>query len=160
MGRELASTLDWAFSARKTALIIALSLLTGGCYPVIILLLFGNPARFGILHSLFAQASAAVGAAIPLSPGYVGTLHSTMLQGLSMIGVAEERARALAILFHAVNYIPVTLAGLWLYFTMNVSIKDIRAGRERMEERETARAAAEPAAAPEARGTQMHDERT
>ncbi len=134
IGREIASTIDWAFSARKAGLVLLYSLLTSSCYPLIILLLYGDVEKLGLLGSMFAQAAASVGAAIPLAPGYVGTLHSMMLQGLSMLGIVGDRARALAILFHAVNYIPVTLAGLWLYFKMNLSMQEISAARRQMEQ--------------------------
>jgi len=91
---------------------------------------------FGFLHGLFAQAFAALGAAIPLAPGYVGTLHAIFLQGLVLCGVERDKAGAATIIFHAVAYITVTLLGLYYYFRFQVKFKDISKASDEIEKNE------------------------
>ncbi|MFP4418511.1 MAG: lysylphosphatidylglycerol synthase transmembrane domain-containing protein [Chitinispirillaceae bacterium] len=134
MGSEIASTLDWLFSVKRSSAIFLYTVLTSICYPMIMLVLIEPAADFGIISALFIQAAASVGSAIPLSPGYVGTLHAVMLQGLSYLGIESDRARAIAILYHAINYIPVTLIGIWYFFRVKLSLDDIREAKERLQE--------------------------
>jgi uncharacterized membrane protein YbhN (UPF0104 family) len=77
------------------------------------------------LDSLFAQAFAACGSAIPLAPGAVGTLHAVLLQGLVITGMEAGKARALVVLYHAVGYVALTTIGLVFFLTMNVKFKEI-----------------------------------
>ncbi len=134
IGSETASTLNWLFSSRRTANVVIYTFLTSICYPLILLVLIEPANNFGLASSLFIQAAASIGAAIPLSPGYVGTLHAVMLQGLSYLGIEGDKARALAIIYHAINYIPVTLLGIWYFFRVNLSLDDIREAKSRLQE--------------------------
>jgi len=92
------------------------------CYALSVLALI-QEKNFGILQALFAQAFAALGAAIPLAPGYVGTLHAFMLEGLALCGVGRDKAQAITILYHAVPYITITALGLYYFFKLNVTFK-------------------------------------
>jgi hypothetical protein len=83
---------------------------------------------------MFAQACAVMGAAIPLSPGYVGTLHATLLEGLSYLGQSREKARAIAILYHALAYIPVTTVGLVYFFRTDLRFRDLSHAKEDLKE--------------------------
>jgi len=56
-----------------------------------------------------------IGVMIPSSPGYVGTFHYAMIQGLALYAVPREPALGFAIVIHLMNYLPVTGLGL-LYF--------------------------------------------
>jgi glycosyltransferase 2 family protein len=129
IGRELISNLDWTFSLKRTAGIAVLSIGIVSCYAVMTWVLVHENA-FGFLHGLFSQAFAAMGAAIPLTPGYVGTLHAVFLQGLMLCGVTRESAVAATIVFHAVSWITVTMLGLYYYFRMNAKLKDIAKSSE------------------------------
>ncbi len=124
---EVTLNLSWLHSPSKVILVTIYSLLTIATYPVMILILSKNPGTsFALIEASFAQAAAAFGSAIPLAPGYVGTVHAAMYSALAMFNYNPDSARALTILYHAVNYIIITLLGLFFYFTMsNVSLKDI-----------------------------------
>ena len=127
--KELASTFKWLSSIQRVVIVTLLSFLTLLCYPIMIILLAENAdIPFGILEGMFAQAFAAFGAAIPLAPGYVGTIHAVMLQGLEILGMNGDKARALVIIYHAVNYILITIVGLYFFFRMKLSIKEISTG--------------------------------
>jgi uncharacterized protein (TIRG00374 family) len=132
--KELATTLIWLKSPKRAFITICLSFLTLLCYPVMIIVLAGDAGiPFGLLEGMFAQAFAAFGAAIPLAPGYVGTLHAIMLQGLEILGMNADKARAMIIIYHAVNYILITILGLYFFFRMKLSIKEISSAKEEME---------------------------
>ncbi len=124
IGGEIISNLDWTFSWQKSLAIIVLSFCIIACYAYSIVILVRSSA-FTLSHGVFSQAFAAFGAAIPLSPGYVGTLHAVFLQGLMLCGVSRDTAGAVTVLSHAVAYITVTLVGLFYYFRMHVSLKEI-----------------------------------
>jgi hypothetical protein len=135
IGKEVRSTLGWLRSPRQACVVIVLSLLTALCYPVMIIVLARHIiVGFGLVEGLFGQAFAAFGAAIPLAPGYVGTLHAVMLQGLTLLGMEENGARAVVIAYHILNYIPITLLGLILFFRTNISFKDLSRARDVIEQ--------------------------
>jgi uncharacterized protein (TIRG00374 family) len=129
---DVISTLDWTFSAKKWLAVLILSFGIAACYSSMIVLLAG-PKNFGFLYGLFAQAFAALGAAIPLAPGYVGTLHAVMLEGLALCGMARDKARAITIIFHAVPYITVTSLGLYYFFSMKITFRDISEAEKTIE---------------------------
>lgn len=124
---EVTLNLTWLHSPSKVILVSIYSLLTMVTYPIMILFLSKNPGiSFTFIEASFAQAAAAFGSAIPLAPGYVGTVHAAMYSALALFNYNPDSARALTILYHAVNYIIITLLGLYFYFSMsNVSLKDI-----------------------------------
>ncbi len=128
IGNELISNLEWTFSIRRVAGIVVLSYAIVSCYAAMTVLLI-NEKGFNLLHGLFSQAFAAMGAAVPLAPGYVGTLHAVFLQGLLLCGVEREKAVAATIFFHAVAYVAVTLLGLYYYFKFGVKFRDISKAR-------------------------------
>jgi uncharacterized protein (TIRG00374 family) len=133
--RDIISNLDWTFSAKKAGAVFLLSFGIVACFALMVVLLAGQK-NFGFLYGLFSQAFAALGAAIPLTPGYVGTLHAVMLEGLTLCGMAHDKAQAVTILYHAIPYITVTLLGLYYFFSMNISFKDISEAKKAIEEEE------------------------
>ena len=135
VARDVISTLDWTFSAKKWLAVLLLSFMIVACYAVMVVLLAGQD-NFGFLSGFFAQAFAALGAAIPLAPGYVGTLHAVMLEGLALCGMARDKAQAITIIFHAVPYITVTLLGLYYFFSLNISFRDISEAEKTIEKEE------------------------
>ena len=125
IGAEVKSNMDWVFSVRKAACVAALSVATALCYSSMLWALAWGTGAVGFLDSLFAQAFAACGSAIPLAPGAVGTLHAVLLQGLVITGMEAGKARALVVLYHAVGYVALTTIGLVFFLTMNVKFKEI-----------------------------------
>ncbi|MBN1981989.1 MAG: flippase-like domain-containing protein [Chitinivibrionales bacterium] len=123
--REITMTIGWLRSPLQVTKVIALSCCTMIWYIFMIMLLSEQSStHIGILEAMFAQAFAAFGAAIPLAPGYVGTLHAAMLHGLSLLGMKGDEGRVLAILYHGVNYIAINIAGIIFIFKLQFSLKD------------------------------------
>ena len=124
MANDVLLNLHWTASLRKTILVILYTALIMLCYAGTIIALVNDP-RFGLFHGLFSNAFAALGAAIPLTPGFVGTLHAVLLQGLLLCGISREKATAVTILYHGIGYCAVTITGLYFYFKMHVKVKDL-----------------------------------
>jgi hypothetical protein len=72
----------------------------------------------------------AFGVAIPSSPGYVGTLHLAMREALVLFNVDVDTASAIAILYHLISWIATVVTGLYFYFRLDVSFKEIKAAEE------------------------------
>jgi uncharacterized protein (TIRG00374 family) len=133
--QELASNLDWMFSPGKCCAVIFLSVAIIACYPAMMMLLVRDGA-FGVLATLFSSACAAIGAAIPLSPGYVGTLHAVLKQGLELCGMDANRAIVVATLYHAIGYLTVTAVGFYYFLRLRISFKEIGKAREELNKEE------------------------
>jgi len=88
---------------------------------------------FGVFHGMFGVAFAAIGAAMPGAPGFVGTLHAALKQGFGFLGVQESGAAAITILYHAIGYIVVTFMGIVFYFTMKLSFDDIGKAKQQID---------------------------
>ena len=69
----------------------------------------------------------AVALALPSAPGYVGPFQAGTVQGLALIGVTRETALSLSIVYHLVNYIPITLVGLAYLSALNLTLGELRA---------------------------------
>lgn len=123
IGSEVISNLEWLFSFKKSAAVFLLSFITPFCYAIMIWLLGKDLDNFGTLGGMFGVAFAAIGAAIPLAPGYVGTMHAVLLSGLGLAGVGADRAGAMAVLYHAIGYVTVTSLGLYYFFSIKLSFK-------------------------------------
>jgi uncharacterized protein (TIRG00374 family) len=133
IGSDLVSNLHWLFNPWKCLVMIVLSFATVFCHAAM-MILFVREASFGVLAGMFSSACAAIGAAIPLSPGYVGTLHAALKQGFILCGIDTNKAVAVATIYHAVGYITVTILGLWYFFRMKISFKDISSSKETMDQ--------------------------
>lgn len=130
--KELISNLEWVFSWHKVTRVVLYSILMMFCYVFMMYFLAWGLDKFNILDSMFGVSMAALGAAIPLSPGYIGTLHSSLLQGLGMVGVVENKAGAMAVLYHGIGYTTITALGLMFLMSMKVSFKEISKAKEEL----------------------------
>jgi uncharacterized protein (TIRG00374 family) len=140
MGRELTSNLNWIFSPGKCLVMAILSVAIIACHPLMMMLLVRDYA-FGALSGMFAAACAAIGAAIPLSPGYVGTLHAVLKQGLVICGIETNKAIAVATVYHAIGFCSVTIVGLYYFLRLRISFKEIGKAKEELDKEESSAAA-------------------
>ena len=65
------------------------------------------------------SAVAVLGTAIPAAPGYVGTYELAATAAGTGIALAPEAALAVGVLVHAVTRIPLTIAGIVAFITMD-----------------------------------------
>ncbi|RKY87915.1 UPF0104 family protein [candidate division KSB1 bacterium] len=62
--------------------------------------------------------------AIPSSPGYIGTYHYFCMVGLSLYGIEASSAFSFAIVLHLLNFIPLTVAGLYYFWQEHFTIRE------------------------------------
>jgi hypothetical protein len=136
VGAELASALQWVHRPERVAAVILLSAPIMLIYSLIMMLLSHGLGGLGFMGSLFAQAFAAFGAAIPLAPGYIGTTHALVLYAAKAVGMPGDSGRALAILYHVVNYVPVTAVGLYYFFRLKVDFRRLTHAKEELQGKE------------------------
>ena len=83
--------------------------------------------RLPFAAALLTNAAVAFAAAAPNTPGYVGTLQVAVSVALVQVyGVAPEPVLACAVGWHAVNFPPITVLGLWYTRRLGISLKDFR----------------------------------
>ena len=83
--------------------------------------------RLPFAAALLTNAAVAFAVAAPNTPGYVGTLQVAVSVALVQVyGVAPEPVLACAVGWHAVNFLPITVLGLWYTRRLGISLKDFR----------------------------------
>ena len=81
----------------------------------------------GFVAALFTQCAVSAFVAIPAGPGFIGTLQVGLAIGLhEVFGVASEPTLSLAVGYHLVGYIPVTLLGLFYAWRLGLSLGSIQ----------------------------------
>ncbi|MEX0702999.1 MAG: lysylphosphatidylglycerol synthase transmembrane domain-containing protein [Planctomycetales bacterium] len=94
---------------------------------------------FGIEESPLAAfvvvAGTAVAVTIPSSPGFFGVVQGAFLISLAPFGIARAEAVAASIYFQIVQYVPVTLVGLYYLNRSGLKLGQIGAQAELEEER-------------------------
>lgn len=117
--------------ARHLPLILAQSMLIWA--PMVCMYLLFLPA-LGLPPSLFMAAMAFAGAslasAVPAAPGYVGTFQLAVTWALVMAGADPERAAAYSLIYWAVQYFPLVIAGLVEMWRRGMSLKSLRGGQQ------------------------------
>jgi len=85
---------------------------------------FEIPLPFG--GSFLITAMLVVGVSLP-TPGGVGGTHEAFRLGVtSFYGADNDAAVGAAILQHAVNFLPVTIAGVWFLARDGMNISSLR----------------------------------
>lgn len=87
------------------------------------LLAFNLPLSFSA--SLLVMSILGFGVTIPSSPGFIGTFQAACWAGLALFSVSKSDALSFSIVYHASQYIPVTLCGLVYLWTDHLSLREI-----------------------------------
>jgi hypothetical protein len=112
--RELLVTATW------TALLwLAITLANG-----LVIRAFGLPFGFGA--TVFVLGWALVGSLVPTPGGAAGAFHAATAAGLIFLGVARDRAAAVSIIIHLVDFAPAVLFGLYYVLRGQISISRLR----------------------------------
>ena len=89
----------------------------------------------GLVSAWFTEAVVGFGVAIPSAPGFIGTFHASANFALSDVyGVEEARSLAFAFGYHFGGWIPITVIGLVYAWRLGLSLGDVGAAEERVEE--------------------------
>jgi uncharacterized membrane protein YbhN (UPF0104 family) len=84
----------------------------------------GRPADPTVILTVFAVIT--LGFALPAAPGGMGVYEASAVLALGWFGVDRDQAFALGLTLHMLQYIPVTLAGMWVLAASGLSLADLR----------------------------------
>ena len=76
-------------------------------------------------------AIVAIALVLPSAPGYVGAFQVGTVVGLAVFSVPEATALSFSLLYHALNYVPITAVGLVYLSAMNLTLGELRAAGEK-----------------------------
>ncbi len=76
---------------------------------------------------VFAVVLTSLGMAAPSSPGYIGVFHFLVIEALRPFGIPETTAMSIALIWHAVNYIVLSLTGMIMLWVHGTSIGQVLA---------------------------------
>jgi uncharacterized protein (TIRG00374 family) len=89
---------------------------------------FGLPS--GLLISCIVLGLTAVGAAVPSAPGYLGVIQLCFMTVLGLFTDDAPSVFAASVYYHLIEYVMVTLTGLFYFNTMGVSLAEVQAEAE------------------------------
>jgi uncharacterized protein (TIRG00374 family) len=81
--------------------------------------------------SFLLLGTIAVALVLPSAPGYIGPFQAGTVEGLALVGVSRETALSLSIVYHLINYIPITIVGLAYLSALNLTLGDLRTASEK-----------------------------
>ncbi len=71
-----------------------------------------------------------LGSMIPSAPAFLGTMQYACVVGLEFYGVDRSAALAYAIVYHATQFFPITIAGLYYAARSSIRLSDISSRRD------------------------------
>jgi len=86
---------------------------------------FGLP--FGLSQVLFVLGWSMVGSAVPTPGGAAGAFHAATGAALVLLGVVPDKAAAVAIILHLVDFAPAALFGLFYFLRGDINVARLRA---------------------------------
>jgi hypothetical protein len=92
-----------------------------------VILAFGFDRMYGVplLASATVLVMTGISVSVPSSPGYVGTYHYLVMQGLILYGVPDSEALSFAVVQHILTMLPTTLLGLYYFTRHHLSLKPV-----------------------------------
>jgi uncharacterized protein (TIRG00374 family) len=106
---------------RSTLWVLVLSVVVWGAFVgTHYLALRAFELDFGIRAPIFLLGIVSIGVMLPSAPGYVGTMQLFYKLALVPFAVEDSIALSASVFFWVVQYIPVTLIGLFYFVKMNL----------------------------------------
>jgi len=96
-----------------------------GSALIVLLILHSFHFTLPFYAPFLVLAFIALGASIPSSPGFVGTLQFFCVTGLAFFGIPESEALGFSIVYHACQYIPITSIGLFFMWKNHLHFKEL-----------------------------------
>lgn len=85
----------------------------------------------GYADALFLNGITALAVALPSAPGFFGPFEAAVRVALvNFVGVGENTALAFAAGYHITTFIPVTVIGLWYFWRMGFSFREVGPARK------------------------------
>ena len=116
-------------TGRHIVYLIGWSLVVWGAYALgnwFLLRAFG--LKLPLIAAIFIMVLVAFSVALPSSPGYIGPFHAAIVAGVLFFLPTYDRSSAagIAIVFHLIAIVPVTLMGLFYLWKENLSLSEIQ----------------------------------
>jgi glycosyltransferase 2 family protein len=111
--RQVSTGLSALRSRRSIALLLLYTAIIWGSNAVLlwlIILAFHVDAPFAA--GVLGNAVVSLGMTVPSTPGYIGVFDGLIVLTLGLYNVARTPALAVAFMFHAIGFIPVTVIGI------------------------------------------------
>jgi hypothetical protein len=128
---------DWRLMLAAAAWSLPVWLVCGLFY-YLTMLAFTGPggvnlgASVGFFGGVFVLVGVALGVMLPSSPGFVGAFQLGVVAALAALGFTGPLADGYAILVHVIQYVPVTLIGLFFLYRQNFSLRQARRESEKL----------------------------
>jgi hypothetical protein len=74
---------------------------------------------------VFAVVVTSLGMIAPSSPGYVGVFHFLVIESLRPFGIPQTEAMSIALIWHGVNYIVLSLTGMIMLWAHGTSLGQV-----------------------------------
>ena len=91
---------------------------------------------FGALQMELPQVAAATlvvfiafGSMIPSAPAYLGTMQYACVLGLAVFGIEKSEALAYSLLYHASQFFPITIVGLYYLWRSHINLSEVTKNR-------------------------------
>jgi uncharacterized protein (TIRG00374 family) len=81
------------------------------------------------LTSVFMIVLISLGSMIPSAPAFLGTLQYACVIGLGVYGVERSQALAFSAVYHATQFLPITLTGLYYAWRSHLRWRELSEGR-------------------------------
>jgi len=89
----------------------------------------------GLVAAIFTEAVVGFAVALPAAPGFFGTFHVGAQFALETVyGAGSAETLAFAYAYHLGGFIPITLMGLWYVRSVGLSLAEVGASEEAVEE--------------------------
>lgn len=112
--RELAVTVAWTGTVWGAVVLANL----------LVLRAFGLP--FGLRETIFVLGWSLVGSLVPTPGGAAGAFHAATAAGLIFLGVTREKAAAISIVMHVIDFGPAIIFGLFYFMRGDLNLSRLR----------------------------------
>ncbi len=89
-------------------------------------LAFDLPVAF--TASIFVLVSISLGSMIPSAPAFLGTMQYAIVLGLGLYGIERSQALAVSAVYHATQFFPITLTGLYYAWRSHLHLSELSHG--------------------------------
>jgi uncharacterized protein (TIRG00374 family) len=125
---QLASALRVLVDARELAVTVGWSAMVWFAIALAQLFVFrafGLP--FGLTETVFVLGWSLVGSLVPTPGGAAGAFHAATAAGLISLGVQRDKAAAISIVLHVVDFGPALLFGVYYIIRGDINLSRLRA---------------------------------
>ncbi|MCK4774468.1 MAG: flippase-like domain-containing protein [Candidatus Krumholzibacteria bacterium] len=81
--------------------------------------------EFPFFASVVLIVLISLGSMIPSAPAYIGTMQYACIIGLAIFSVDKSEALAYSTLYHATQFFPITIAGLYYAWRSSIRLSDV-----------------------------------